>query len=405
MPNTQDHAIQVGFDTLAVRPFDEIDALILTQLVYIPMEGLADRGQRVTVAQLGAFLRKEESMGSVDHFQKKRISLALIAAGVPRYQDWIIYHYESVIDSEREMQFAACCFEMPGSGQTFIAFRGTDWSLAGWKEDFNMSFMTVPSQTEAVEYVERVVRGTGDSFMLGGHSKGGNLSVYAGLRVNLSTQERIRRVYCFDGPGVDKETLDSLEYELLRERIESYLPQSSIVGMLLYYHPVYTVVHSDSRGILQHDALSWQVEDGKFITLNEVDFTGRLTDDALHTWLKEVDKDSRRELVDTLYEVLESTQMDSMDEMMANWKDSLRRIWGAVSKLEPELRKKIMHLLSLLFTAGASGTFRSLLPHVKMHVEAPVKSPEALRRLQFFINGKTEKPQDSGEESSPVLEV
>ena len=404
MPNTQDHAIQVGFDTLAARPFDEIDALILTQLIYIPMEGLADRGERVTIRELGAFLRSEAMEGDADHFQKKRISLALIAAGVPRYQDWVIHNYESIIDIEREMQFAACCFEMPGVGQTFIAFRGTDWSLAGWKEDFNMSFMTVPSQREAVEYVERVVRETGDSLMLGGHSKGGNLSVYAGLRVNLSTQERIRRVYCFDGPGVDKETLDSLEYELLQERIESYLPQSSIVGMLLYYHPVYTVVHSGSRGIMQHDALSWQVEDGKFVTLQGVDFTGRLTDEALHRWLKEVDKESRRELVDTLYAVLESTQMDSMDEMLANWKDSLRCMWGAVGNLEPEMRKKMMHLLTLLFAAGASGTLRSLLPHVKMQLEEPMKTPEALRRLRFFINGEIENPQDSGEESFLALE-
>ena len=363
MPNAKDHAVAVGMQTLQLRPFDEIDSLILTQIVYMPLEGLLGKGERATLAQAGEFLRGEYPDGFSDPFQQKRFELTLVCAENPRYQAWELHDYYNKIDPEREMQFCVCSFDLP-LGQTYVAFRGTDWSLTGWKEDLNMSFMTVPSQQEAVEYMERIATGSGNAFMLGGHSKGGNLAVFAGARVSGSVQERIRRVYCFDGPGVDEETLNSLEYELISERIASYLPQSSIVGMLLHYHPVYTVVRSKSYGILQHDAMKWQIREGEFVTVDGVDFSGRMTDETLHGWLKTIDMDTRRLLVDTVYKVLEASQEETLDGMIKDWHESALRMLEALRELDPEVRKHVERILKGLFGAGAAGAVRSLLPHV-----------------------------------------
>lgn len=375
MPNVQDHAEEFGMKSLSQRPFDEIDGLILTQVVYMPMEGLLDHGECATLLELWDFLNQRYPEGFTDPFQRKRFELLGVCAKQPRYTAFEIHHYENNIDDEREMQFGVCSFDLP-DGQTYIAYRGTDWSLTGWKEDLNMSFMTVPSQHEAVEYAHHIAEKNDNALMMGGHSKGGNLAVFAGARVNSETRERIRRVYSYDGPGVDEETLNSEEYELLSERIESYLPQSSVVGMLLSHHPVYSVVRSKSLGILQHDAMTWQVQDGAFVKLKDLDLRGRLTDETLHAWLKGMDMDSRRLFVDTLYRVLAAAQVETLDGLVKDWQESSLRILEALREIEPETRKSVRRMLGSLFSVSATEALRSILPQVMLKRE-PVQPKEA----------------------------
>lgn len=361
MPNIQDHAISVGGLTLEERPFDELDALILTQIVYMPMEGFLDAGGRATIEDLWDFLQAEYPNSFTDPFQRKRYALTEACAGQPRYQNLQLHDYVNIIDTEREMQFAVCSVDLP-SGYTVISFRGTDLSIVGWKEDLNMSFMTVPSQREAVEYVERIASQNGRGLYLSGHSKGGNLAVYAGANAGGDTRDRIRRVYCFDGPGMDEETLESLGYELVRDRIESYIPQSSVVGMLLNYHPVYTVVRSRSLGVLQHDAMTWQVEDGAFVTLKDIDLSGKLTDEAIHVWLKGMNMDDRRLLVDTLYQVVGGAQTETVSGLVKDWHESAVRMLEALRELPPKTRKSVRRMLGSLFSTGAAEAIRMILP-------------------------------------------
>ena len=146
-----------------------------------------------------------------------------------------------------------------------------------------MSFKPVPAQADAVAYVQRAVEAGATPLMLGGHSKGGHLALFAAASQSDAVRPRISRVYSFDGPGVDQQTLECEGYLDIRERVESYIPQSSVVGMLLCYHPVYRVVRSNTLGLLQHDALTWQVRDGAFETLAGLDLGTRLTDEALRS--------------------------------------------------------------------------------------------------------------------------
>jgi hypothetical protein len=361
LPNILDHAAAIGSQGLDTRPFDEIDSLILTQIVYMPMEGFLDQGEQATLAELWDFLRAAHPVGFADPFQQKRRMLLEVCAGLARYRDWVVHSYDHRIDPQQEMQFGVCSFDLP-NGRTYIAFRGTDWSLVGWKEDLNMSFMTIPSQRAAVEYTEGMAERTGNALLLGGHSKGGNLAIYAGARVSASVRDQIQHVYSYDGPGMDEETLHCSGYELVSDRIQSFIPQSSVVGMLLHYHPVYTVVRSSSRGILQHDAMTWQVEGGVFVTLPELYLSGKVTDEALHQWLENMEMDTRRALVDTLFQVLSTSQGDRLDGLVLNWQESILRIMGAIRALEPEARKNVRRLLVGLFGVGAASVAKSLLP-------------------------------------------
>ena len=362
MPNIQDHAIAVGGQSLSERAFDALDSLILTQLVYMPMEGWLDQGQRCTVREAWAFLKENCDPETLDPFQQKRYQLTEVCAGLPRYRDWQMSDYLNHIDDALETQFCACVYSLP-DGVTYIAFRGTDLTVAGWKEDLNMSFMTVPAQREAVDYVERVSAGGDGPLITGGHSKGGNLSVYASSFVSEDVQRRIRVTYSFDGPGMDEKSLGKDGYLRIRERIDSYIPQSSIVGMLMSYHPVYTVVRAHSVGILQHDAMTWQVKDGAFVCVDGLDMTGKVTDETLHTWLSTMDANDRRTLVQTVYRVVDASQAELVTDLAEDWRDTAAKALEAIREIDPEMRKNVGVMLRSLFSTGASEVIRSLLPH------------------------------------------
>lgn len=364
MPNIQDHALSIGTLGLDERPFDAQDALILSQLVYLPLTGLMGGGGSCHLREAWAYLRTQVDYDGLDIFQKKRYRLFETCAQLPRYAAWRLSAYDDVVDEKREMQFCACTYELPG-GLRCIAFRGTDLHIVGWKEDLNMAFMTVPSQQEAVEYVRRAAQRNGDQLIFCGHSKGGNLSVYAGACADPSTRERIRRIYSFDGPGVDEETLHSYGYALVSGRIESYLPQSSVVGMLLHYHPVYTVVRALTVGILQHDVMTWQVKEGDFVRLEGVDMTGKITDEATHAWLATMDMDERRLLVDTLYQVVDAAQGELVTDLITDWRDSAARMLDAIRDLDSGVKQSVRKMLRSLFSTGADEVVHIIVQNIR----------------------------------------
>ncbi len=360
MPNIQTHAIEIGPLSLEEHSFDELDALILSQLVYLPLDRFLPYGGTCTIEEAWEYIRENVTIHPLDTFQKKRYDLFEACAELPRYAYWQLSNYVSEIDNEKEMQFCACTYLLP-NGSRCIAYRGTDMTLVGWKEDFNMSYTTVPSQQEAAEYIAKAAAGNGDALYLCGHSKGGNLAVYAAATTEASTRERIRCVYSFDAPGVDEETLNSSGYALVSERIHSYLPQSSIVGMLLNYHPVYTVVKSSALAVLQHDTMTWQVRDGAFSTLPGLDHVSRITDEAVHAWLAGIEPEERRFLVDTLYRVVASSQADLLTDLVDDWKESANRMLDALRGLDVQERKLIRRMLRALFATGANEVIETIL--------------------------------------------
>lgn len=363
MPNALDHAKLVGDMSLEDRPFDALDSLILTQIVYMPMEGWLDKGERCTLAQAWSLLRKHCDFETLDVFQQKRYLLTEACAGLARYKHWVVWNYVNQIDAQREMQFCAATFDLP-CGISHISFRGTDLTIAGWKEDLNLSFMTVPAQLEAMRYITCTAQNSPNRLILGGHSKGGNLSVYAGACAPPQVQERISKIYSFDGPGLDAQTLRSEGYQRIRDRIESYIPQSSVVGMLLHYHPIYTVVKATALGILQHDAMTWQIKNGEFVILNDLDMSGKITDEALHAWLSGIKMDERKLLVETLYSIVGAAQSELVTDLVDDWRDNAAKMLEAIREIDPDVKKKVRTMIRSLFSTGASEVIRAILPHI-----------------------------------------
>ena len=253
------------------------------------------------------------------------------------------------VDADRGEQFAALTVET-GDRMLYLSFRGTDDTLAGWKEDLELACMPeVPAQKKAVRYAESVARQyPRKKLRLGGHSKGGNLAVYAGVFCGERIQRRIVDIWSNDGPGFQRELLDLPEHRRIAERIHSIVPKSSVVGMLLEHEEAYTVVDSDQLGLLQHDGFSWQVLGDRFVTLRQVTRQAQLSDQALRKWVQGLTVEQRGTFVDALFHVLTASGAETLTDLKEDSFRSAGAILKAMKELDREVREGLWEFLSLL---------------------------------------------------------
>lgn len=288
--------------------FNAIDALILSTITYI---NYPDANENITSFRKGY----EEWLKLPDYdryrglalVKRRTEKLAKAISESKRFSDVGITAYVEHSGIEIEKQFSAMSFVFP-DGNVFIAFRGTDHTLVGWKEDFNMAVIDgTPSQLEATDYVTMIAKRFPDArIALGGHSKGGNLAIWAASHLPEDIRERLVRVYCFDSPGLSKRVAESEGYQSVRDRTFSFVPESSVIGIIMY-NPPQLVIESDADGFLQHDPFSWQVNRRSFVYLTERSAISRHLETRLDKTVKELDHDEYIRLVNRVYDDLRET--------------------------------------------------------------------------------------------------
>lgn len=349
MGNLLDYLAWRGDLPLERVPFCPVDGLALSVLSYARFEGMVPEGMSGPVP-LG---RAAEAC--LTRFPDRREAALLRAlADAPRFARMELCRYADRFVPREETQFAALTV-FPGDGCAFLAFRGTDGTLVGWKEDFNLSFMdVVPAQLEAAEYVRDLAAVFPGPLRLGGHSKGGNLAVAGACLSAMKVRDRIGEVWSFDGPGLNPYLLGRPGYEELRTRIRSYVPKSSVVGQLLLHEEPYAVVDSSQRGLFQHDPYSWQVLGPDFVRLEEVDAGSRLIDRTLKSWLAGLTNGQRETVVDTLYELLSSGDAKTVKEAL----EPSNLAHALLSALDADPKDLLTVASSLARLAGAA--FRAL---------------------------------------------
>lgn len=320
----------------ARSPFCPVDALALSALAYIHFEGVVPEGLDSPVPLRQAAERYLAlPPGRRGRFRCGRDLALLRALGeAPRFAGAELCCRAGRFAPEEETQFAALAVLL-GDGSAYLAFRGTDATLVGWKEDFNMSFMDlVPAQILAAEYAGGFAGGFPGPLRLGGHSKGGNLAVVGAALCPVKVRDRVEVVYSFDGPGFNPYLLARPGYQELRTRIRSFVPRSSVVGLLLTHEEPHTVVQSSQQGLFQHDLYSWQILGPDFLRLEEVDAGSRLIDRALKDWLAGLTRQERETVVDTLYGLLSCQDAKMVREALepANLASALRAVREADPK-------------------------------------------------------------------------
>ncbi len=349
MPNVFDYLDWRGDITIPELPLGEVDSLILSMICYIDFDDIIPEDHSASVQFLSAakqYLRRHRGeqayIGAI--VPPSVVTLLAKAAKTKRFGNMRLSGYVNLIDHENEAQFSAITFQL-GDGSFCVAYRGTDDTLVGWKENFNMSFMeTVPAQAEAVKYLDYAASALSGGIYVSGHSKGGNLAVYASVRSTAATKERIIQTYNNDGPGFNIDFIESPDYQYMKRKIRTLIPESSVVGLLLEHEETYEVVKSSQTGIMQHDAFSWELLGGKFIYLDSVSDESLRIDKALKGWLAEMDMAQRAEFVDAVYETLSSTNATTLTDIVTD-KIKLLKAWNNLNEDNKSIITKSLKIL------------------------------------------------------------
>lgn len=364
MANIEDYLKWRGDITLKQSPFNEVDNLILSELSYIEISKKNTLKKLTVRDAVALYLEKydERELSKKFFLSMNPYSFFKRLGESKRFGPLKISHYVNRISKKEEKQFSAMQIEL-NYNTIYVAFKGTDETLIGWKEDLNMSYIDeIPSQKEAVVYVNKI------SFRyrhiyLGGHSKGGNLAVYAGVKSKKGIQKRIESIFNNDGPGFMENFLLSPTYTLLLPKIVTLQPETSIIGMLLMQKNDYKVIKSNSTGLWQHDPLTWQVEGTSFIILKEVDETSNNIKKTITDWLEHVDKKRREVFINTLYQVLEKNDIKTVEELTKLKIRSLPGILKTYTKLDEETRKIIVNTIKELMKEASKHFNRKTIFH------------------------------------------
>lgn len=352
MGNCVDYLIHYGKYTLSERPFNDIDSLILCQLSYLKFEAIVpELGKRHKSMKItDVFTHPDRERLFLDaRFEVPNRSLFMAAAFSPRFQRMTMNYFSNVIDFEKQIQFAALTFFLE-DGTVYVAFRGTDETIIGWKEDFNMAFNTpIPSQLLAVDYLNKVAKRITGEFMVGGHSKGGNLAVYSAMKCKEEARNRISHIYTNDGPGFVKEIFSSAEFAAVKSRIVKIVPQSSMIGMLLQHQEEYQVVQSRGKGVNQHDPFTWEVKDDMFAYKDDLDQGRKLFNEHLNQWVEQLKEEERGIFVETLYQIISATEAETLIDLTEEWKENTLKMINALKEVDADTRKMLRKIVATLF--------------------------------------------------------
>ena len=389
-------------------PFNIVDNLILAQLAYVDYDGIvfesrdfpipiADVCRRYWETHTEEEIRKRESFSKLSPFLLKPV------AGSRRFGKTKMCGYVNFVNKSAEAQMSAVQFELE-DGTVYVAFRGTDETLVGWKEDFNLSFMSMTEgQKLAAEYLKKNFSDTAMKLRVGGHSKGGNFAAFASSFAGDAIQKQILEVYCNDSPGFRDEVTSQPEYQQIIDRTINIIPQDSIIGRLLNAGRSAIVVKSSRKGIMQHDALSWEVLGNSFINTQRSSDSIYL-EKVLSEWLENVDDAARQIFVDQIFGILQALGADTVKDMkdigLRDLADAIQMVRG----LPKDQQSEMSDVLKKLFASGGRAFYEEMeqkdgiVPDaLKKLVELKGKISEAKKTAEYVRLGvqavRTQKAQ------------
>lgn len=357
--------------SLEQSPFNEIDAVIFTQLAYIDFSEIVSSDFNKTIllkdaaVQIANSKDFEQRVNFGPLINSEIVTLLQKTGESKRFCNTKLLGFVTSTDIEEEKQFASITFILENK-TNLIIFRGTDQSIIGWKEDFNMAFkMPIPAHIEAVKYLDEACKKLKGKISLAGHSKGGNLSIFAATYCIPKNQNRISKLYNFDGPGFEQNVLSDKKYINIQEKIETYVPKKSIVGMLFDTNTEKIIVESYDNGIMQHDPLTWNVLGTNFVTTEELSKESLFIDKTLKNWLKQTDKDKREIFIEALFDVIESAEANNISEITENLLKSSTKMIHHFHNLDSEIKDMIFDTIKIIIKSAKDTVQTSVHEKIK----------------------------------------
>lgn len=364
-----DYVKKYGNIPWAEMAFSDVDSLVLCQLSYLKYDGIVsgvrENGPSIILKDIAKHADYEKLFAD-ERYEKENRALFEAAISGRRFCNMRLNCYINIVEKEWETQFSAITFLLE-DGTLYIAFRGTDETIVGWKEDFNMAFLSpVPGQAYSVKYLNMVMGRLYKPFYIGGHSKGGNLAIYSAMKCIPRVQERILKIYSMDGPGFRQGVLEECGYDKIADRVVKILPQSSLIGMIFEKEIRYITVESNRFGLAQHDPYTWQVEEVHFAVAEDINESSRFRDNTINEWIYSLDEQQLRLFVDTLYQIITASKAENLIELTADWKKSMNSMVAALKEIDEATIRILKAIIKSLFElAGARArerVTRSFLP-------------------------------------------
>lgn len=351
MATILDYLTQYGQEDFSQRPLGAVDILIINELGYLPFGDHLDLSQPVNLAQARLTIEEEEQTQPNYDFlvTKERVELVDLVTRSARFADLELVAYLNEVSQEFEKQFAALVFRLPSIGHTQLVFRGTDDSLIGWKEDFQLTYMReIPAQRQAKAYLEAFLGQCPDQLVVTGHSKGGNLAVVAASGLAQDLQDKISQVYMLDAPGLHQTVLASPGYARIRERVQVIRPKESIVGVMLEHDLPCLIVDSQGAGISQHNAGNWLIEDGDFLPVAEGTKLSQALEVTFKEWTNALTSQELKMLIDTVFDSLLSQGIESLNDFQDF--ATLSKALTALGQVPTDKKSLIQKSISQLWT-------------------------------------------------------
>lgn len=382
MGNVLDYLSWRGDISIKERPFNEVDNLLMSEMVYAKMEQVITPGERLTIGE--AAQRYDEAVPYNEHTLG---ALAFVAMGKSeRFRSIEIHDIESYLDEST--QFAALCAELPDH-TTYIAFRGTDDTITGWREDFATSYSETRAQQMAADYLNRHIVGR-RKYRVGGHSKGGLLAVYGAMKLDVRKQRRIMDIYNHDGPGISPENMDRQGYERIRDRIVRIVPAYSIFGRLFELDVPAKIVVSSYKTIMQHDGMSWEVQGTHFTETDVIPEECRSRNAVIKSWIASADLEERENFTRNFFDALEAAGAKTTQDLKNSGFKGMKSIVDSLLKLDGQTKESIQKLLVL---AGQ-----------ELKDTASEKITGNIRKLESVIK-KTEAKEKHAEASDETMTI
>lgn len=343
--NLMDYLIMRGDLTFGQSDFNSVDALILSQIVYNNIEGLVSKefNQKITLAELA------ERFISTDDFEERCNMGAMInpltpellrlAAKSRRFSNVKVCAFINKIDEKALEQFCALTYQIE-KDRYVIAFRGTDDTIVGWYEDFNLGYMPeIPAQKDTRQYIAGAMAALKGHFILTGHSKGGNLSVFGGMSLPKKSLARLDAVYNFDGPGFFAPVYERPEYKQIKDRIFAFFPEFCVVGMMFEHVNQYKIVKCSADGILQHDPFSWNLMGPEFEAAQGFDEASQIFYSSFNAWANTMTDEERKKFIDSFFSVIYASGAKTNYEIDQNKIVCGGKMLAKLAELSEEERK------------------------------------------------------------------
>ena len=328
--------------------FNEIDSMILARFSYLIFDRI-QMDETETISSISYKMREfnnDEFRYNGDKDLIKNLGKSI------RFKNMKVTDFVQNNEKENEKQFGAITIHI-NENEMYVSFIGTNASIYGWKEDFNMAFMDdVPFQIEGKKYLENISEKYPKKLIrIGGHSKGGNVAIYSAISVEQEIQNKIIKVYNYDGPGFNKKIFDKYKDDEVIDKIETYFPQESIIGRILNHKEKCSVILSNQKGILQHDIYSWQVM-GKEMISSQITATSEIINRTLTEWLENTSQEQREIFVNSIFELFYSTETNTFGEMSKNLTKNIPIMYKGYEKILPEDKKTINEMIKLFIKTG-----------------------------------------------------